>query len=170
MAWAVLEDLALDAWVDERGVVVAGSSARHVAANLDIQPGTAARALRRLRDEGLVVLVRASGTDGRFGLSAYELAGIAGVSIAASTRPCVARPHPVQPHTVEPNPDVPHVATGHTVGPAASAFAHAAVEAGATAPIVEPSPAKPERRASGNRPAGRTTPVAAAQPSLWDEA
>jgi hypothetical protein len=170
MAWAVFEDLALDAQVDERGVVVAGSSARHVAANLDIQPGTAARALRRLRDEGLVVLVRESGTDGRFGLSAYELAEIDGVTIAASGRPCVARPHLVGPPTVEPNPDVPHAATAHAIGPMASASAQAAVDAEGTSPFVAPSPAKPECSPSGSRPAARTKPVVAAQPSLWDEA
>jgi DNA-binding transcriptional ArsR family regulator len=166
MAWAVLEDLALDARVDERGVFVAGSSARQVAANLDIQPGTAARALRCLRDAGLVVLVREPGTDGRFGLSAYQLAEIAGLRINASGPPCAVRPHPVRPHIAEPNPDDPHAVAGDAVEPAASVPAPVPVDAEAAATI-EPATAKAGSSTSGGR-AGRAKPVAVAQPALWE--
>src|SRR5829696_7013130 len=57
-AWVVLHDLAFDAqWVDDRWV--APSSARLVAEHLRIDPGTAAAALRQLRDGGIAELTQA---------------------------------------------------------------------------------------------------------------
>lgn len=51
LAWVTLEEVALDA-VDEDGRLVAHTSARQVAERLRIDPGTAAGALRELRDRG----------------------------------------------------------------------------------------------------------------------
>ena len=68
--WVVLQDLALDAqWRDGR--LVASSSARLVADHLQIDPGTAAAALRALRDRGVAELSQTSGAAGRFGLASY---------------------------------------------------------------------------------------------------
>ncbi|HUP69185.1 MAG TPA: hypothetical protein VM142_05150 [Acidimicrobiales bacterium] len=74
MAWGVLEDVALDAVADDDGRLVATTSTRRIAENLGLAPGTAGRALSRLRQLGLVRLVRQSGDGGRFGLSGYVLA------------------------------------------------------------------------------------------------
>ncbi len=48
---------------------------------LRVDPGTAAAALRALRQEGLVGLEREKGTAGRFGLSVYVLRPIAGLYV-----------------------------------------------------------------------------------------
>jgi len=69
-AWAVLEDVALDARLDDAGRLVATTSSRRVAENLGLTSGTVSRALGRLRSLGLVEYARESGTGGRFGVSA----------------------------------------------------------------------------------------------------
>jgi len=168
MAWAVLEDLALDARVDEHGVVVAGSSARQVAANLDIQPGTAARALRRLRDQGLVMLVRESGSDGRFGLSAYRVAEIAGLTLTPSDRPCVVQPHTVGPRTAEPNAADRVAATTRIVEPAPAVLTEPAVDAPSRRSAIDASPARVAPSPADSRSTGRAKPAKAVQPSLWE--
>ena len=72
-SWVVLHDLVFDAeWVDGRWV--APSSARLVAEHLRIDPGTAAAALRQLRDCGVAELTQASGSAGRFGLAVVHAA------------------------------------------------------------------------------------------------
>jgi DNA-binding transcriptional ArsR family regulator len=168
MAWAVLEDLVLDARVDEHGVVVAGSSARQVAANLGVEPGTAARALRRLRDEGFVVLVREAGSDGRFGLSAYQLAEIAGLTITACDSPCVVQPQMVGPRTVEPSAVDQAAAIAHEVEPTTTALAGPVVEAPSRRGAVDTSPVRVTPTRAGSRQAGRAKPAKAVQPSLWE--
>ena len=50
-----------------------GPRPRRVAELLQVDPGSAARALRVLREHGLVVLEREKGPAGRFGLSVYVL-------------------------------------------------------------------------------------------------
>jgi hypothetical protein len=96
LARVVLEDVALDAvWHD--GVLVAATSARRVAEHLGVDAGTAAAALRTLRDRGFVRLEQATGHDGRFGLAVYTLHLPAGVEMM----PCADPPHTVQPHTVK---------------------------------------------------------------------
>src|SRR4051794_19757195 len=71
-ALIVLQDVAIDAeWCDGR--LVAATSARLVAEHLGIDPGTAASALRMLREGGLVELGQTTGADGRFGLAAYTV-------------------------------------------------------------------------------------------------
>lgn len=116
MVWAVLEDLALDAEDDAAGEV-ARSSARRVAEHLGIQPGTAAKALNRLRDQGLVRLVREPGAAGRFGLSVYQLAEIPGLTLIDTPPPRVDPPHMDAPHVVTPNTAPPTVASPRMVTP-----------------------------------------------------
>ena len=82
--WVVLQDLALDAeWHDGR--LVASSSARLVAEHLHIDPGTAAAALRALRDRGVVELCQTSGAAGRFGLAVLHLATATGSGDRSTT-------------------------------------------------------------------------------------
>ena len=79
-SWVVLHDLVFDAeWVDDRWV--APSSARLVAEHLRIDPGTAATALRQLRDCGVAELTQASGSAGRFGLASYTLRLPSGIEV-----------------------------------------------------------------------------------------
>jgi DNA-binding transcriptional ArsR family regulator len=73
-AWAVLEDLALDGQSDPEGHLVAATNVRRIAIHLGISKDTAARALARLADAGLVVRSpRRRSTNGAFVSSAYVL-------------------------------------------------------------------------------------------------
>jgi hypothetical protein len=117
MAWTVLEDLMLDAMPAEAGEMVAYTSARQVAEHLDIQPATAAKALGRLRDRGLVSLAREAGVAGRFGLSVYRLAAIPGLWCTDGGSPCVDPPNMVGSHTVAPNVVTPSVVSPSVVSP-----------------------------------------------------
>jgi hypothetical protein len=94
--WVVLEDIVLEA-VRRDGQLVAYTSARLVAEHLNLDPGTAASALRVLRERGFARLTQGSGPDGRFGLAVYALHLPPGIDLAL---PCVDRPHAVDPHTV----------------------------------------------------------------------
>jgi DNA-binding transcriptional ArsR family regulator len=93
LVWVTLEEVALDAVVED-GRLVARTSARQVAEHLGVDPGTAASALRVLRERGLVALEREKGPGGRFGLSVYGLGPVAGLSVV---RPCMAGPLMVSP-------------------------------------------------------------------------
>jgi hypothetical protein len=97
VVWLVLEELSLDA-VDVDGELVVATSARSIAAELRLDPGTVASALRVLRQRGLVELARPHGPCGRFGLSPYRLRPMAGIEVVA---PCGASPHAVEPDTVD---------------------------------------------------------------------
>jgi DNA-binding transcriptional ArsR family regulator len=99
LAWVILEEVALDAVVEE-GRLVARTSARQVAERVGVNPGTAAEALRVLSRRGLVSLEREKGPAGRFGLSVYRLAPVAGLCVV---RPCAAGPLMASPSLVEPN-------------------------------------------------------------------
>jgi len=104
--WVVLHDLVFDAeWVDDRWV--APSSARLVAEHLRIDPGTAAAALRQLRDRGVAELTQSSGSAGRFGLASYTLRLPSGIEVVS---PCVDGPHAATAHTAEPD-TAPHRAS-----------------------------------------------------------
>lgn len=121
MAWAVLEDVALDAALDEAGRLVATTSTRRVAENLALTPGTAARALGRLRSLGLMSYARQDGPAGRFGLSAYVLGPLPGIEVRtghdeiaegsdhAGTDPGVNRPGTAGPRAARPRPVEPRV-------------------------------------------------------------
>jgi DNA-binding transcriptional ArsR family regulator len=88
LVWVTLEEVALDAVV-EGARLLARTSARQVAERLGVDPGTAATALRVLRERGLVALEREKGLGGRFGLSVYALGPVAGLSVV---RPRTAEP------------------------------------------------------------------------------
>jgi hypothetical protein len=90
-AWLVLQDVALDAEYHD-GRLVASTSARRVAEHLRLDPGTAAAALRVLRDRGVVELSQASGPNGRFGLATYILHLPDGIDVLP---PCLDSPYTV---------------------------------------------------------------------------
>ena len=98
LVWMTLEEVALDAVVDD-GRLVARTSARLMAERLGIDPGTASAALRDLRRRGLVTSARETGVSGRFGLSVYQLGPVAGLSVV---QPRVAEPRMVSPSVVQP--------------------------------------------------------------------
>jgi hypothetical protein len=54
MAWAVLEDIALDARIDDAGRLVADTNVRRIAENLAANKDTVGRHLARLREHGFV--------------------------------------------------------------------------------------------------------------------
>lgn len=73
-AWAVLLDVALDAQFDPDGRLVAATNVRRLAGHLGISKDTAARALVRLVDAGLLVRQHGRrGANGEFTPSVYEL-------------------------------------------------------------------------------------------------
>jgi hypothetical protein len=100
VARVVLEDVALDAvWQDSR--LVAATSARRVAEHLGLDTGTAASALRVLRERGLLELTQRVDASGRFALAGYTLHLPAGIEVKPS--PCGDRPHPAEPDAVQPD-------------------------------------------------------------------
>ena len=120
--WMVLEEVALDARLDEGGDLVAATSARRVAEHLGLTPGAVARALARLRAAGLVTHARQAGPAGRFGLSAYVLGAVPGLDVVeatdapASARPCPAPPCPVQPYMQRPRAGGAHMVSAAPPG------------------------------------------------------
>jgi hypothetical protein len=103
-AWAVLEDVVLDARLHE-GRWLARTSVRLVAHHLDLTPGTAARALARLCSAGLVHREDRRDVDtGRFGESVYV------VHLTAALRPCVHLPHTARRDTARRDTAAPHAA------------------------------------------------------------
>jgi hypothetical protein len=114
-AWVVLQDLVFDAeWRDGR--LVAPSSARLVAEHLHIDPGTAAAALRTLRERGIAELTQSSGVDGRFGLAAYTLRLPPGLVLLTprANQPRSAPPRTEIAHRVDPIRNQPCLETAHT--------------------------------------------------------
>lgn len=109
LAWVILEEVALDAVVED-GRLVARTSGRRVAEHLGINPGTAAETLRLLARRGLVRLEREKGPAGRFGLSVYQLAPVAGMCVV---RPCTADPSMAPPHMAAPSNPGPASAAQH---------------------------------------------------------
>ena len=104
----VLEDVALDAeW--RGGRLVAATSARLVAEHVGIDPGTAASALRVLREGGLVELGQSTGPSGRFGLAVYTVLLPDGIEVIRSLR--TGRPRVARPRTVKPDAATP-IASG----------------------------------------------------------
>ncbi len=70
-AWAVLEDVALDAHIDDHARLVAVTNVRRIALHLGISKDTAARALLRLAEAGLVERQRRRDESGSFSASVY---------------------------------------------------------------------------------------------------
>ena len=91
-AWAVFEDVVMDAVMTD-GRALSATSARRVAEHLGVTPATAAAALRRLRQRGLLEHERLSGPHGRFGLSVYRMHLVDGVALS----PCVEEPNTALP-------------------------------------------------------------------------
>jgi hypothetical protein len=73
-AWAVLEDIALDATIDGQGRWVAETNVRRLSANLGLNKDTVSKYLKRLRDYGFVLQeeARAEGS-GRYDTCRYVL-------------------------------------------------------------------------------------------------
>jgi hypothetical protein len=73
-AWVILEDIALDATIDDHGRLVADTSVRQIADNLGLNKSTVARHVARLRDHGFVLHEEARDhTSGRWDTSRYVL-------------------------------------------------------------------------------------------------
>jgi len=95
-AWAALEDVLCDITTDESGRSTARTSARRVAAGLGVSKDTAARALARLVDAGLLVRHEgARAADGTFTPGCYvalidRLEGVAIEADATRGRPRAA--------------------------------------------------------------------------------
>ena len=104
LVWMVLEEVALDAVVAD-GRLIARTSARRLAEGLGLDPGTAAGALRALREKGVLALERESGVSGRFGLAVYVLQRLEGLAVVTphDAMPGVKEPHVDQPHLVKSN-------------------------------------------------------------------
>ncbi len=130
--------------------------ARRVAELLEVDPGSAARALRVLREHGLVALEREKGPAGRFGLSVYVLGTIAGLTVIG---PRVVEPRPAPPPLEEPDGGQPHTAAAGAEKPCAD-VAYGAEPAMAL-PSLASEPAGQER---GLPPAQAAVPVAADRP------
>ena len=142
LVWMALEEVALDA-VAEDGRLVARTSARQVAELLQVDPGSAARALRVLREHGLVVLEREKGPDGRFGLSVYVLGTIAGLTVLG---PVAVEPRSALPSLDEADRDKPHTAAAGAEKPCADG-AYGVAPATALAPLA----AEPAATYAGRR-------------------
>jgi DNA-binding transcriptional ArsR family regulator len=117
LAWLVLEEVALTA-VEDGGRLVAHTSARQVAESVGVDPGTAAGALRVLRDRGLLRLEREKRRAGRFGLSVYVLGSIAGLTVV---NPSEAERHMATPSLGETDVAKPHTAAAGAEKPCADA-------------------------------------------------
>lgn len=111
LVWVILEEVALDAVVED-GRLVARTSARQVAERLGIDPGTAAGALRTLRERGLLSSSRETGPAGRFGLAVYTLESVPGLSVGQPrmAEPLTESPALAQPGSAEAAPNSPCVA------------------------------------------------------------
>ena len=115
LAWAVLEDISLDAVLQD-GRWLAATSTRRVADHLGLTPGTVARALARLCTDGLVHREDQRDTrTGRFGESVYV------VEPMAALLPCVDHPHTVRRDTATPNTARPATVSPHTAPPSEAA-------------------------------------------------
>ena len=88
LPWFVLEELLLLS----DGTGVAETSVRAIASALSLNKDTVARAVRRLRAEGLVVLQSQAQHPGRFGVTRYEMAPVDGVKVELFDEPVVPRP------------------------------------------------------------------------------
>ncbi len=74
MAWAILEDIALDAHLNDHGRLVATTNVRRIADNLGVSKNTVATHLARLRDAGFVLHEEGDHDDtGRYTVSRYVL-------------------------------------------------------------------------------------------------
>ena len=118
-AWAVLEDIALDARLDDGGRLVAETNVRRIAANLGIGKNAVSRHLANLRDYGFVLHEELRDTySGRYEVSRYVLDPSACIERFTHT-PSSAQPRPQNRDTGQPSSPRPQKGdTGHgTVSP-----------------------------------------------------
>ncbi len=109
-AWGVLEDIALDARLDDQGRLVSETSVRRIAANLGLNKDTVTNHLARLRDHGFVLHEeRRDGASGRYEQSRYVLDPSACVERFTTSPP----PCPTNPDTVPASENTGHGRTGH---------------------------------------------------------
>jgi DNA-binding transcriptional ArsR family regulator len=155
LAWLVLEEVALTTVEDGRRLV-ARTSARQVAEQVGVDPGTAAGALRVLRDRGLLRLEREKGQAGRFGLSVYVLGSITGLTVVT---PSEAEPHLTLPSLDETYVAKPHAAAAGVEKPCADA-AYGAAPATALAHMAT----EPAAQECGLPPVPAAAPISADQP------
>lgn len=113
LEWVVLEDVALDATDDGDGRLLTATSARQVAEHLGVSPGSAAKALGRLRSLGLVTHDRQPGPAGRFGLSIYRLVPPPGVEVVGRSGSTSALPRTGAPRGEPPGTESPRAAKAH---------------------------------------------------------
>jgi hypothetical protein len=100
--WAVLEDVVLDALTAGRRWE-ARTSVRLIAEHLGLTPGTVARALARLCNQGVVHREdRRDSVTGRFGESVYVIDPLPGVVPCVDIRDTEER-DTAMPHTADPN-------------------------------------------------------------------
>ena len=93
LAWVTLEDVALDAVVED-GLLVSRTSARQVAERLRADPRAVAGALKVLRDRGLVRLEPDQRGEfaRRFGLWVYVLGPVTGLTVVDPSFPPPSAP------------------------------------------------------------------------------
>ncbi len=123
--WMVMEELALDAVLDEAGRLCSTISARQLAESLGCDPGAVAKALARLRRLGLVGHHRQVGPAGRFGPSLYWINPTAGLRVVTEVRTSVGAPRTAAPRVdapcvASPRADSPHTERDAAVSPARS--------------------------------------------------
>lgn len=88
IAWAVLEDVLLDARHDDQGRLVAVTNVRRVAAHVSIAKDTAARALARLAGHGLLARqCQPRSGNGEFVPSVYNVGNVAAAGITVVNPP-----------------------------------------------------------------------------------
>jgi hypothetical protein len=98
-AWAILEDIALDADLDEQGRLVARTDVRRIADNLGINKNTVSKYLGKLREHGFV-FSKQDNSSGTFGGSLYILdpsACIERFTLTPTEPPRRRRPRPGNP-------------------------------------------------------------------------
>ncbi len=101
-AWAVLEDIALDARLDDGGRLVAETNVRRIAANLGIGKNAVSRHLANLRDYGFVLHEELRDTEsGRYEVSRYVLDPSACIERFTHT-PAASQPCPQNRDTGQP--------------------------------------------------------------------
>jgi DNA-binding transcriptional ArsR family regulator len=94
-SWAILEEMALRS-TDVGEFRVARVSVRALASSLGLAKDTAARAIRRLRDAGLVTAVQERKQSGIFDVSTYRLS-VPSEVITVFAQDAVMNPHPAEP-------------------------------------------------------------------------
>jgi DNA-binding transcriptional MocR family regulator len=93
-AWAVLEEM-MQRSTGDGDHVIAQVSIRSLASSLGLAKDTVNRAVRRLRDLGVVVVVQARSESGVFEPGSYRLAvPVACISVACPSQPPVAASAP----------------------------------------------------------------------------